>query len=58
MRWRPFLAGYREVFERSFGLDAARLRAGGDEMLRADGDVGQVCWPRLPDGGPLNCVAR
>ncbi len=37
----PFLGGLsQEVFERSFGLDANRLRAGGDEMLRADGDVG------------------
>ena len=37
----PFLGGLaQEVFERSFGLDAAKLRAGGDEMLRADGDVG------------------
>ena len=37
----PFLGGLsQDVFERSFGLDAARLRAGGDEMLRADGDVG------------------
>ena len=37
----PFLGGLsREVFERSFGLDAAKLRAGGDEMLQADGDVG------------------
>ncbi len=37
----PFLGGLsQEVFDRSFGLDAARLRAGGDEMLRADGDVG------------------
>jgi uncharacterized protein YhaN len=37
----PFLGGLsQEVFERSFGLDANRLRAGGDEMLQADGDVG------------------
>jgi uncharacterized protein YhaN len=37
----PFLGGLsREVFERSFGLDAAKLRAGGEEMLQADGDVG------------------
>ncbi len=37
----PFLGGLsQEVFERSFGLDAAKLRAGGDEMLQADGDVG------------------
>ena len=37
----PFLGGLsREVFEQSFGLDAAKLRAGGEEMLQADGDVG------------------
>ncbi len=37
----PFLGGLSQgVFERSFGLDAAKLRAGGDEMLQADGDVG------------------
>jgi uncharacterized protein YhaN len=37
----PFLGGLtQDVFERSFGLDAAKLRAGGDEMLQADGDVG------------------
>ena len=37
----PFLGGLsQEVFERSFGLDANKLRAGGDEMLQADGDVG------------------
>ena len=37
----PFLGGLsQEMFERSFGLDASRLRAGGDEMLQADGDVG------------------
>src|ERR1700722_13746001 len=37
----PFLGGLtQDVFERSFGLDAVKLRAGGDEMLHADGDVG------------------
>src|ERR1700722_17682073 len=37
----PFLGGLtQDVFERSFGLDAAKLRAGGDEMLQADGEVG------------------
>ena len=37
----PFLGGLsQDVFERSFGLNAARLREGGDQMLRADGDVG------------------
>ena len=37
----PFLGGLsQEVFGRSFGLDAAKLRAGGEEMLQADGDVG------------------
>ena len=40
-RWPRFSAGLRQdVFERSFGLDAAKLRAGGEEMLQADGDVG------------------
>ena len=29
-----------EAFRRSFGLDAAALRDGGEAMLRADGDVG------------------
>ena len=37
----PFLGGLtQDVFERSFGLDALKLRTGGDEMLQADGDVG------------------
>jgi uncharacterized protein YhaN len=37
----PFLGGLsQDVFEGSFGLDAKRLRDGGEEMLRADGDVG------------------
>ena len=40
-RWRRFSAGSpRTCSSRSFGLDAAKLRAGGDEMLQADGDVG------------------
>ncbi len=37
----PMLGGVGEdVFRRSFGLDPAALREGGDAMLRADGDVG------------------
>jgi uncharacterized protein YhaN len=37
----PFLgAATRDVFHRAFGLDAGALRAGGDEMLRADGEIG------------------
>jgi uncharacterized protein YhaN len=37
----PFLgAAKREIFHRAFGLDAASLRAGGDEMLRAEGEIG------------------
>ncbi len=37
----PFLgAATREIFHRAFGLDAGALRAGGDEMLRADGEIG------------------
>ena len=37
----PFLgAATRDIFHRAFGLDAAALRAGGDEMLRAEGEIG------------------
>ncbi len=37
----PFLgAATREIFHRAFGLDAKSLREGGDEMLRADGEIG------------------
>ncbi len=37
----PFLgAATREIFHRAFGLDAASLRAGGDEMLHAEGEIG------------------
>ena len=37
----PFLGALGEdVFRRSFGLDAAELRRGGEAMLRADGDLG------------------
>lgn len=37
----PFLGGIGEdAFRRSFGLDSAALREGGDAMLRADGAVG------------------
>jgi len=37
----PFLgAATREIFHRAFGLDADRLRKGGDEMLNADGEIG------------------
>jgi uncharacterized protein YhaN len=37
----PFLgAASREIFARAFGLCAEALRKGGDEMLRADGEMG------------------
>lgn len=37
----PFLGGLtRDVFCRAFGLDAASLRQGGQEMLTSDGEVG------------------
>lgn len=37
----PFLgAASREIFHRAFGLDAESLRKGGDEMLRAEGEIG------------------
>ncbi len=36
----PFVGGVsRELFERMFGLDHARLREGGDRMLRSGGDL-------------------
>lgn len=37
----PFLGGLtREVFRRAFGLDAAALRASGEELKRSDGELG------------------
>ena len=39
---RRFLGGAsRELFERSFGLNGARLREGGQELLRSGGDAGE-----------------
>lgn len=39
---RHFLGGAsRELFERGFGLDGARLRAGGQELLRSGGEAGE-----------------
>src|SRR3712207_4954461 len=36
----PFLGGIsRDLFTRMFGLDHARLREGGDQMLRSGGDL-------------------
>ncbi len=38
----PYLGGVgRELFERGFGLDGARLRAGGEELLRLGGEAGE-----------------
>jgi chromosome segregation protein len=34
----------REVFERAFGLDSARLREGANEMLSSDGELGSVLF--------------
>ncbi|WP_180901625.1 ATP-binding protein [Martelella soudanensis] len=34
----------RAVFERAFGLDSARLRAGADEMLADGGEIGQMLF--------------
>ncbi|GGE92983.1 AAA family ATPase [Stappia taiwanensis] len=37
----PFLGGLgRDVFQRAFGLDSARLRLGAEAMLAGEGDVG------------------
>ena len=39
---RRFLGGAsRELFERSFGLNGARLREGGQELLRSGGEAGE-----------------
>lgn len=41
----PFLGSLsREVFERAFGLDSARLREGANEMLSSDGELGSVLF--------------
>ena len=38
----PFLgAATRELFRRSFGIDAAELRAGGEALLRSGGEAGE-----------------
>ena len=50
-----FLGGAsRELFERSFGLDGARLRQGGQELLRSGGDAGESL---LAGAGLLNLRA-
>ena len=50
-----FLGGAsRELFERSFGLDGARLRQGGQELLRGGGDAGESL---LAGAGLLNLRA-
>lgn len=52
---RRFLGGAsRDVFERSFGLDGARLREGGRELLRLGGEVGESL---LAGAGLLNLRA-
>ncbi|SCZ38891.1 ATP-binding protein [Afifella marina] len=41
----PFTGGLsRDVFERAFGLDSARLRAGADAMLAAEGELGSLLF--------------
>ena len=52
---RRFLGGVnRDSFERSFGLDGARLREGGRELLRLGGEVGESL---LAGAGLLNLRA-
>jgi chromosome segregation protein len=52
---RRFLGGAsRDLFERSFGLDGARLREGGRELLRLGGEVGESL---LAGAGLLNLRA-
>lgn len=41
----PFLGSLsREVFERAFGLDSGRLRAGAKEMLKSEGELGSLLF--------------
>ncbi|TDR89837.1 ATP-binding protein [Enterovirga rhinocerotis] len=41
----PFLGGLtRPVFCNAFGLDAARLREGAEEMLKSDGELGRTLF--------------
>lgn len=41
----PYLGSLgRDVFERAFGLDSARLRAGADAMLKSDGELGSLLF--------------
>ncbi|WP_414832469.1 AAA family ATPase [Afifella sp. YEN Y35] len=41
----PFTGGLsRDVFERAFGLDSTRLRAGADAMLAAEGELGSLLF--------------
>ncbi len=52
---RRFLGGVgRDLFERGFGLDGARLREGGRELLRLGGEVGESL---LAGAGLLNLRA-
>ena len=52
---RRFLGGAsRDLFERGFGLDGARLREGGRELLRLGGEVGESL---LAGAGLLNLRA-
>ncbi|MEJ0015892.1 MAG: AAA family ATPase [Acetobacteraceae bacterium] len=52
---RRFLGGAgRELFERGFGLDSARLRNGGQELQRLGGEVGESL---LAGAGLLNLRA-
>lgn len=42
---QPFLTGVdRRTFETLYALDAERLRKGGDEMLKAQSDIGQTLF--------------
>lgn len=44
-RLEPFLTGVNhELFRTMFGIDHAQLRAGGQEMLKSEGQVGQALF--------------
>ncbi|MAM12532.1 MAG: hypothetical protein CML23_19195 [Rhizobiaceae bacterium] len=48
----------RTVFERAFGLDSERLRAGADEMLADGGEIGQILFSAASGLTGLRSVAE
>ncbi|WP_176083063.1 YhaN family protein [Martelella sp. HB161492] len=55
----PYLGNLtRDVFERAFGLDSQRLRAGGDAMLADGGEIGSLLFSAASGLKGLRSVGR